>query len=337
MMSPQVSVIMPIFKPDFLTTAIDSILAQTMRDFELILINDGSPHPQTAEIGSDYSRRDSRVRYIGQVNRGVAETRNTGAALASADYLMLMDDDDISLPDRMKEKFDFMQKNPAVASVNCTYTPIDGDGQVKRRHRGKAYPPLREKVIQTPPPPSFSDSLYPDSLYFTPWPMIKRSAYETLGGMRPWFRMAEDADFALRLEEKFPFAILPQTLFLHRTASGKERRSSQHPDLFLYDYAAKWSAFCRRRGEADPINETTYLNDLLRHLPELPHHARHSFIRGWGKSKQRSLSSHNLATFKRDLALLQQMLPADDEKKIRQMKWKVVKTALLRGHWRYFL
>ena len=46
-MSPQVSVIMPIFKPDFLATAIDSILAQTMPDFELILINDGSPCPQS--------------------------------------------------------------------------------------------------------------------------------------------------------------------------------------------------------------------------------------------------------------------------------------------------
>ena len=336
MSSPQVSVIMPIFKPKFLATAIDSILAQTMPDFELILINDGSPFPQTAEIGSDYSRRDPRIRYIEQANRGVAEARNAGATLASADCLMLMDDDDISHPDKMRKQFDFLRKNPEVASVGCTHIHIDGSGKMERRNRGKAYPKLRESVIQTPPPPSFSDSLYPDSLYFTPWPMIKRSAYETLGGMRPWFRSAEDSDFALRLEEKFSFAILPEPLFFYRNYSG-EKRLGGHPNQVLYDYAAKYAAFCRRRGEADPINETTDLNDLLRHLPELPKQVRHSFIRRWGKSRRRSLSSENVAAIKQELAFLQQMLPAADEKKFRQMKWKVGRTALLKGHWNYFL
>ena len=151
------------------------------------------------------------------------------------------------------------------------------------------YPELQENIIQTPPP-----SIYPDLSYFSPCWMIRRSVYETLGGMRPWFRSAEDTDFALRLEEKFPFATLSEPLFFYRNYSDA-RRLTQHPNQILYEHAANWAAICRRRGGADPINETTDIKFIFRHLSELPELSRHTFIRRWGRSRRQHLSSDNVA------------------------------------------
>ena len=119
---------MPVFKPDFLSPAIDSVLAQTMRDFELIVINDGSPDGQVKAICNSYRQRDKRIRYIEQKNQGLAGARNTGAAAAKTNYLMWMDDDDVSLPDRMKEQFHFLKTHQNIAAVNCPYFEIDKQG-----------------------------------------------------------------------------------------------------------------------------------------------------------------------------------------------------------------
>ena len=219
-MSPQVSVVMPVFKPDFLSPAIDSVLAQTMRDFELIVVNDGSPDGQVKAICSSYRQRDKRIRYIEQKNQGLAGARNTGAAAAKTNYLMWMDDDDVSLPDRMKEQFHFLKTHQNMAAVNCPYFEIDKQGgKIKRRFRDiQIFPKIDELLVQNTPP-VLSD--VPKPLMATgPRLMVKKSAFDAIGGMRPWFRISEDADFALRLEEEFPVAMLPTPLYLYRLHSS---------------------------------------------------------------------------------------------------------------------
>ncbi|MDR1322219.1 MAG: glycosyltransferase [Gracilibacteraceae bacterium] len=95
---PQVSVIMPVYNAEaYLARAVDSVLAQTLRDLELILVDDGSTDSSPA-LCDAYAARDDRVRVIHQKNGGAPAARNAGIAAASGDYIGFMDSDDYILP-----------------------------------------------------------------------------------------------------------------------------------------------------------------------------------------------------------------------------------------------
>ena len=91
---PKVSVIVPIYKAElYLRRCIDSILSQTFKDFELILVDDGSPD-KSGEICEEYARKDTRVRVFHKLNGGVSSARNLALDHAIGDFVMFVDSDD---------------------------------------------------------------------------------------------------------------------------------------------------------------------------------------------------------------------------------------------------
>jgi glycosyltransferase involved in cell wall biosynthesis len=113
---PLVSVVMPTYKrAHLLPKAINSILSQSFKNFELIIINDGSPD-NTIDVVKSFN--DKRIRfYTNDKNRGISYSRNRGFNQAKGKYVMIMDDDDISLPDRMKLQVDYLENNPQIDVV----------------------------------------------------------------------------------------------------------------------------------------------------------------------------------------------------------------------------
>lgn len=109
---PKVSVIMPAYDAEtYIAEAIDSILGQTFRDFEFIIIDDASSD-RTAEIVKSCS--DDRIRfYRNEHNMGVAAALNRGLDLASGEYIARMDADDISLPERFQKQIAYLERHPA--------------------------------------------------------------------------------------------------------------------------------------------------------------------------------------------------------------------------------
>lgn len=94
MNSPEISVIVPVYKVEkYLNKCIDSILAQTFEDFELILVDDGSPD-RCGEICDEYARRDNRIKVIHKENGGVSSARNAGLDIARGKYVNFIDSDD---------------------------------------------------------------------------------------------------------------------------------------------------------------------------------------------------------------------------------------------------
>lgn len=92
--NPQISVIVPVYKVEkYLHRCVDSILAQTFTDFELLLIDDGSPD-NSGNICDDYAKKDTRVRVFHQENKGVARARNFGLENAIGEFVMFIDSDD---------------------------------------------------------------------------------------------------------------------------------------------------------------------------------------------------------------------------------------------------
>jgi len=112
-MNPTISVLLPVYNSEkYIAEAIDSILAQTFTDFELIVINDGSTDG-TLEILQNYQVKDTRIRLFSRENRGIAATINEGINLARAAWLARMDADDISLPERFERQLQWLAQTNA--------------------------------------------------------------------------------------------------------------------------------------------------------------------------------------------------------------------------------
>ena len=96
MLSPLVSIIVPIYNVEqYLAECLDSLVNQTLRDIEIICVNDASPD-KSKDIAEQYAMRDSRVRVVSHVkNQGLGPARNTGVENATAPYIMFIDSDDV--------------------------------------------------------------------------------------------------------------------------------------------------------------------------------------------------------------------------------------------------
>lgn len=113
--TPAVSVIMPIYnRPDLAPRAIESILNQTMTDFEFVIVDDGS-NEETKKVLKEYAKKDSRIRlFHNRKNKGIAYSRQRALDAARGTYVATMDSDDWSVPDRLEKSLAFMLDHPDV-------------------------------------------------------------------------------------------------------------------------------------------------------------------------------------------------------------------------------
>lgn len=124
--APRVSVVMPVFNCEqYVEAAIASIFDQTWREFEFIIIDDGSTDRSLDIIRANI---DSRVRLISRENRGLAHTLNEGISISRGDYIARMDSDDISLPARLSRQVSFLENNPHIGLVGTWAVAMTEDG-----------------------------------------------------------------------------------------------------------------------------------------------------------------------------------------------------------------
>ena len=123
--SPKISLIMSVYNgEDYLAEAIDSVLNQTFRDFELIVINDCSTDG-TSEILNRYEEIDNRVKvYTNEVNLRLPSSLNKAISLAQGKYIARMDADDICLPERLEKQYMFMENNPDISLSSCRFMTL---------------------------------------------------------------------------------------------------------------------------------------------------------------------------------------------------------------------
>ena len=115
---PEISIIVPVYKAEkYLSKCIESILGQTFTDFELILVDDGSPD-KSGDICDSYAKKDNRIKVIHQSNFGVSAARNSALDLAIGKYIMFCDSDDWVEPDWCKCLYDAIQ-TPGVVMALC--------------------------------------------------------------------------------------------------------------------------------------------------------------------------------------------------------------------------
>ncbi len=135
---PKISALMPIYNTNetYLKENIDSILAQTMPDFELIILNDSPDNTQIEQLVLSY--QDKRIKYFkNEHNLGISASRNKLLTLAKGEYLAIIDHDDVSLPARFEKEADFLDKHPEIGVVGSWYKRIP-DGKIKKRYLSDA-------------------------------------------------------------------------------------------------------------------------------------------------------------------------------------------------------
>ena len=124
----KVSVIIPAYNGDrYLAAAIDSVLAQTYQDLEIIVIDDGSTD-NTPQIAQQYG---AAVQYLSQANQGVAASRNLGMAKARGDYIAFLDQDDVFLPHKLSSQVEMLEQDDNLGIVNSGWQITDQQGEVK--------------------------------------------------------------------------------------------------------------------------------------------------------------------------------------------------------------
>lgn len=251
MSAPLASVLLPVYNAErYLARALDSVLAQTWRDFEVLLLNDGSTDGSGA-IAAAYAERDARVRVHAWPNRGLIATLNAGIELAAGRYAIRMDADDICRPHRFERQIAYLQSHPHCVAVGSRVMLIDAEGWPIREFFGEA---LTHNEIDAAHLGGKGGSICHPSA------VMRTDALRAIGGYRAAFAHSEDYDLFLRLAEVGQLANLPEVLLEYR----------QHADSIGYRYARKqWdsarravAAACERRRlpEVEWLRESAQLD-----------------------------------------------------------------------------
>ena len=259
---PQVSVVLATYyhRPALLARSIESILYQTLADFELIIVNDGAPN-NTRKILNDYALKDSRIKILHQQNKGLGAARNLGVRHARAAYIAFMDDDDRSLPERLNVQLNFLQQHSQFAACICHYYTVETpDGRTQRkklamkRHDALAISDTELKNI------------LPVPFTLSPMTMITKEAFKICGGYRPLFQKNEDLDFTLRFQEKFRVGVVPKPLYEYTSPQNDFSRNmttAKPIQNLKYTLACYISAWYRRNLSRDPVEQGPSLDEII--------------------------------------------------------------------------
>jgi glycosyltransferase involved in cell wall biosynthesis len=184
---PTVSVITPAYNvAPYLGDAIESVLAQTFADFELIVVDDGSTD-STFQLASDYARTDRRIRLVQQQNHGISSARNYALRVATGSFLAILDGDDVWLPTYLERQLAILMSDPDcdIVTGNALFLggPLDGEPV-------RAWPDRRVE-------PTLLRLLEDERAVFI-MSVFRRRVYEVIGGFDESMRTNEDYDFWIR-------------------------------------------------------------------------------------------------------------------------------------------
>ena len=202
---PAISVIMSVYNgEDYLKEAAESIINQTFKDWELIIVNDCSSD-NTANILNELSESDERIRIVtNEVNLKLPTSLNKAISLAEGEFVARMDSDDIALAERLQKQYDFMKKNPDVHLSSCRFMTLKGNVISSGGCGGRCDDAsLRALLLVTNP------ILHPGVIAKTE--TMKKLMYDVT------LTCSEDLEMWIRFsEEGYKMEILPEYLMLYR-------------------------------------------------------------------------------------------------------------------------
>ena len=215
---PSISVVMPTYNAEiYIARAIESILNQTKKDFELIIVDDCSSD-KTLSIAKRYVRDDKRIKiFSNKKNLKIAKTLNKAISYAKADIIARMDADDVSDVARLEMQYKVLERNPKVAVVGAYMTVINERGkEISKREYPTASNDLKKVIFRYNP-------------FAHPVVMFRKKAYQEFGGYVENIFPVEDLDLWFKIGTKYEFATIPKYLLkytLYTTSSSHKNLKS---------------------------------------------------------------------------------------------------------------
>ena len=227
----------------WLGEAIASLQDQTLSDFELIIIDDGSAD-ESPQIMDAYSRRDPRIYPIRQQRLGLVPALNRGLAESRGQLIARLDADDRAHPLRLQRQSLYLEGNPEVGLLGTWADKIDESGSI----HGSLKPPTR--------PEKLASLLARTNPFVHSSIMLRKSVLQTVGIYRPAFEGAEDYDLWIRMSEVTKAANLPECLLQYRIHPASVTHRTHVRQLFSARLAQR-AAQARRANAQDPTSELT--------------------------------------------------------------------------------
>lgn len=250
--NPKVTVLMAVYNGDqWISYSIESVLNQSFKDFELLIVDDGSVD-STRDIVKKYQEIDSRIRYESKVNSGLSDSLNLGIELARADWIARIDADDLCQRDRLQKQYDFSLKNPEVILIGSGMNLIDQSGAYIKEYSNlpQDHEALLLRLIS-------GRSFFSHSSAF-----INRASLVRVKGYRTKLRNACDTDLWIRLSEVGNIAFLPDILVSIRVHDSQMSNNESGLEQLVEAYLSRVSYWTRRNNCIDPLNNSIK-NDLF--------------------------------------------------------------------------
>jgi len=221
-MHPLISVIIAAYNADkYIKEAIDSVLNQTYKNFELIVIDDGSTD-KTAQIAKSYK---GKLKYVYKENGGVSTARNTGIKLAQGEFVAFLDADDVWIENKLHDQVEHLNKNEDLAMIFTNMIIIDESGENVLGHfNSKESIPydgfIFEYFLKKP-------VLYPSTL------LIKKNVFEEIGYFNEKLKSCDDTDLFFRAFQYVQVGLVEKELVRYREVENSLSRSMRSHECHI--------------------------------------------------------------------------------------------------------
>ena len=246
MKNPKVTVLMSVYNGEkYIKEAIDSILNQTFKDFEFLIINDGSTD-RTAEIIRNYSNTRIKI-HKNKENFGLTKSLNIGLKLARGEYIARQDADDMSMSERLEKELDFLETHKDYAVVG-TFVKIMNENSKIIRLLDR---PLEDKQIR--------EFLKKDNCITHGSSMIRMESFYDVGSYDESMERSQDYELWLRISKKYRMANIPEYLYIWRNHKDNiEAKYKGEQEIFV--------ALAKVKNDILDIKQTTrhFINSLLK-------------------------------------------------------------------------
>ena len=243
---PKVSVNIACFNSArFIRETIESVLSQTYKDFEIIVIDDGSTD-STGDIVKSFG--DPRIKYFYKKNEGLAETRNKAIAASSGEYIAFLDHDDLWLPRKLEMQLALFARRKNAALIFSDSYVLKRGMREQKTYFGRCHPHRGY---------GFEDLLF-ESSNFIPLPtvMVRRAVFDTIGMFDKNFKIGEEYDLFLRIARRHELDYVDEPLAVYRI---HENNTSQDRELFTKEAFEIMKRWQRAEPALFRVNEERFL------------------------------------------------------------------------------
>lgn len=199
----KISIVMSVYNGErYLKESVESILNQTEKNFEFIIIDDGS-QDASLPILKEYGKADNRIKLVTRENKGLIYSLNEGIDMAQSTYIARMDADDVSLPDRLEKQLAYMEKHN-LALCGSFATAVDESGD---KIKDMQYPPTADTIKRFT---LLHNPCIHSSVIF------KKEVIQYVGGYKSFFKHCEDYELWTRVVFRYKTGNIPEALLRYR-------------------------------------------------------------------------------------------------------------------------